>query len=968
MSKTPIAFSVSKGGKTVKPVAKPSAACAQPDPAKAGAMSHLPAPDIFAERKPEPFATPKPKAPKSAAAPAKTVRVLSPKPQPRAPQLQSNPVANGAPKLSRAAQMQAALRSAALSAGAAMPDVKSGAARVLHRARKGLQQARPAAVAQTATAQSAQPSVATSAPIPAPQTQAPKPKAPVFKVSSPKPQSAAPAPSPASAPAPAQPARKPSAAVVHLGAAAEALRAANALPDMVARFVPSMGKSAPRAAMTPVAALDDAPKAPSVQMSPEQIRTRAEMASVYAGLLGAEAPAGDLRDVLTAAREAEPLRALARTLQSAGLVAEIASAAEVTPDLWPAMAAMTNGQIVLVLRQRGGEMIVYDATCTDKRAHVDLAEFKEFFSGTLLHAEAPLEQLARAHSPKGDSGHWFWSQFGRFRRYFAEIALGSLVANLLAVAVALFSLQVYDRVIPHQSEATLWVLAAGAGIALLMEASMKIARARLMDGAGRQIELSVQSILMERILGMRSEQAGKSPSQLFSSMREFGSVREFFTASTIGTLADIPFIFVFLALVATIAGPVVWVLIAGGILMVLPGFFLQKKMLRLTVETQGASAKSSRLLHEAVFELDTVKTQRGEDRFRRLWAELTTLSAVKSSEQRKIAAALSFWSQGVQQATYVSAVILGTYLVFAGQFTVGSIIAVGILTGRTLGPLTQLSGTMARWGNVKAALDGLDTIALAEQDEEEGRSYLRREALRGNYELRKVNFRYDAEGGVDLDVPQLKIKSGEHLAILGANGSGKSTLLKLMSGLYEPSEGRILLDGTGMSQIAPRDLRRGIGYLGQDVRLFCGTLRENLNLTMMERDDARLMEALDFAGLGPFVQAHHKGLDLEIRDGGQGMSVGQRQSIGWARLWLQDPKICLLDEPTAALDQTLENTLVSRLEDWLQGRTAIIATHRVPILKLTERTLIMQGGRLTVDGPRDEVLARLNRQPQVKGA
>ena len=967
MSKTPIAFSVTKGGKTVKPVAKPSAACAQPDPAKPGPMSHLPAPDIFAERKPEPFATPKPKAPQSAAAPAKTVRVLSPKPQPRAPQLQENPVANGAPKPSRAAQMQAALRSAALSAGAAMPDVKSGAARVLHRARKGLQQTRPAAVAQTATVQSAQPSVAPSAPSPEPQTEAPKPKAPVFKVSSPKPQSAAPAPMPVSAPA-IPPARKPSAAVVHLGAAAEALRAANALPDMVARFVPSMGKSAPRAAMTAVAALDDAPKAPSVQMSPEQIRTRAEMASVYAGLLGAEAPAGDLRDVLTAAREAEPLRALARTLQSAGLVAEIASAAEVTPDLWPAMAAMTNGQIVLVLRQRGGEMIVYDATCTDKRAHVDLAEFKEFFSGTLLHAEAPLEQLARAHSPKGDSGHWFWSQFGRFRRYFAEIALGSLVANLLAVAVALFSLQVYDRVIPHQSEATLWVLAAGAGIALLMEASMKIARARLMDGAGRQIELSVQSILMERILGMRSEQAGKSPSQLFSSMREFGSVREFFTASTIGTLADIPFIFVFLALVATIAGPVVWVLIAGGILMVLPGFFLQKKMLRLTVETQGASAKSSRLLHEAVFELDTVKTQRGEDRFRRLWAELTTLSAVKSSEQRKIAAALSFWSQGVQQATYVSAVILGTYLVFAGQFTVGSIIAVGILTGRTLGPLTQLSGTMARWGNVKAALDGLDTIALAEQDEEEGRSYLRREALRGNYELRKVTFRYDDEGGVDLDVPQLKIKSGEHLAILGANGSGKSTLLKLMSGLYEPSEGRILLDGTGMSQIAPRDLRRGIGYLGQDVRLFSGTLRENLNLTMMERDDARLMEALDFAGLGPFVQAHHKGLDLEIRDGGQGMSVGQRQSIGWARLWLQDPKICLLDEPTAALDQTLENTLVSRLEDWLQGRTAIIATHRVPILKLTERTLIMQGGRLTVDGPRDEVLAHLNRQPQVKGA
>jgi len=966
LNKTPIAFSVTAGGKTVKSMAEATAPTAdpavKPEPAK-GPMSHLPAPDIFADRKPEPFATPRAK---SVAAPAKSVRVLSPKPQPQAPQLQEAPAANRAQNRSRAAQMRGALRHAAQRAQAVMPDAKSGASRVLHRARKSVTSAQSAALEATPQiaprpqeprAQSAPVSIAT------PMTSAAK--RPVLKIASPKPQGAAPkAVSPARPPAP--PVAKPSAAIVHLGAAVDAVRAANALPDMVARFVPGVGKSP---AKTPVAALEDASHpVDAPRMTPDQIRTRAEMASVYAGLLGADTPAGDLRDVLTTARENDPLRALARSLQSADLVAEIASTATITPDLWPAMAAMTNGQIVLVLRQRGGELIVYDATCTDKRAHVDLSEFKEFFSGTLLHAEAPLEHLSRAHSPKENSGHWFWSQFGRFRRYFVEIALGSLIANMLAVAVALFSLQVYDRVIPHQSEATLWVLAAGAGIALLLEACMKIARARLMDGAGRQIELSVQSILMDRILGMRSAAAGKSPASLFSSMREFGSVREFFTASTIGTLADIPFIFVFLALVASIAGPVVWVLIAGGILMVLPGVFLQKKMIRLTHETQGASAKSSRLLHEAIFELDTVKTQRGEDRFRRLWAELTTLSAVKSSDQRKIAAALSFWSQGVQQATYVSAVIFGTYLVFAGQFTVGSIIAVGILTGRTLGPLTQLSGTMARWGNVKAALDGLDAIAHSEQDEEEARSYLRREALRGQYELRKVMFRYDEDGGVDLDVPQLKISSGEHLAILGANGSGKSTLLKLMSGLYEPSEGRILLDGTGMNQIAPRDLRRGIGYLGQDVRLFSGTLRENLNLTMMERDDDRLMEALDFAGLGPFVKAHHKGLDLVIRDGGEGLSVGQRQSIGWARLWLQDPKVCLLDEPTAALDQTLENTLVSRLEDWLEGRTAIIATHRVPILKLTERTLIMQGGRLTVDGPRDDVLAHLGRKPKAKGA
>ncbi len=700
----------------------------------------------------------------------------------------------------------------------------------------------------------------------------------------------------------------------------------------------------------------------------DRMIARADLAVTYAGLLGVEAVRTDILEAMAASEaqgEAVHPQRLADGMRAAGLLAEVATAPTLTGDLWPALAQMTSGQFVLVLGQEGDSLSIYDPTCADKRTHVPLAEFEPFFTGFLVHAEAPIARLEKAHVPAAAPAHWFWGAFAQFRRPFAEVVLGSFVANLLAVAVALFSLQVYDRVIPHQSQATLWVLAMGALVALLMEAALKIARARLIDGAGRQIELGAQQLLMARILGMRSDVQGRSPSQLFSSMREFGSVREFFTASTVSSLADIPFIFVFLLLVASIAGNVVWVLVAGAILMVVPGFFLQKRMIRLTQETQGASAKAGRLLHEAVFELDTIKTQRAEDRFNRIWTELSALSALKSSEQRKLASTLTFWSQGVQQATYVAAVIAGAYMVFAGQFTVGSIIAVGILTSRTLAPLTQLAGTMARWGNVKTALDGLDGVAQAAQDRDDARHYLRRETLQGAFALREVQFRYDAEGAPTLDVPALQIAPGQKVAVLGANGSGKSTLLKLLSGLYAPERGTVLIDGTDMAQIEPRDLRRLIGYLGQDVRLFAGSLRDNLNLNLLERDDARLLRALDFAGLGPFVAGHPKGLDLEIRDGGQGLSVGQRQSLGWARLWLQNPAICLLDEPTAALDQTLETTLVSRLSDWLEGRTAIIATHRVPILSLTDRTLILQNGRLAVDGPRDQVLAHL---AKAKGA
>jgi len=685
-------------------------------------------------------------------------------------------------------------------------------------------------------------------------------------------------------------------------------------------------------------------------------RRRADLAATYAGLLGVDAIRADLLEVM--GEDVSP-KAMAEALKRSGLVTSLTMRDRPTPELWPALVEMTSGHVLLVLEQTDEAVIVFDTTCRDNRAEVPLADFRPYFGGLVLRADRALADLAERHGKAGPKAHWFWGELLGFRRQIFEVALGSFVANLLAVAVALFSLQVYDRVIPHQSTATLWVLAIGAGLAMLLEAFLRIARARLMDGAGRKIELKVQALLMDRLLGMRRGKAGQTPSGLFSAVREFGAVREFFTASTIGTLTDLPFIVLFLALVASIGGNVVWVLFAGAILMVLPSFFLQRRMIALTQQTQGAGIKATKMLHEVIYEADTIKAQRGEDRFRRLWSELSAVTSVASSEQRRLASTLTFWAQGVQQATYVAAVVVGTFLVFTGQFTVGTIIAVGILTSRTLGPLTQLAATMARWSNVKAALEALDEIALAEQDQAEGRTYLRRETVQGGYELREIGFCYDEESGQTLDIPGLRIEPGQRIAVLGANGSGKSTLLKLLSGLYRPTKGRVLIDGIDMGQVMPRDLRRAIGYLSQEVRLFSGTLRENLNLTLLERDDDRLMQALDFSGLGPFVRTHPKGLDLDIRDGGEGLSIGQRQSIGWARLWLQDPSVCLLDEPTAALDQTLEATLVSRLETWLEGRTAVIATHRVPILQLTQRTLILQNGRLAVDGPRDEVLRHL---------
>ncbi len=729
-------------------------------------------------------------------------------------------------------------------------------------------------------------------------------------------------------------------------------------PVIAFDFAATKGRRLRRVGAEPAAgAADPAPVRTAARFGAGP-RAAADLAAAYAALLGVETARADLLDAL-ATDDARTSAALATALSDAGLVTKVLRGQSPESTLWPALAELRDGTLLLILAQSGETVTVYDPDRPDNLAELPLGDLGQRLTGTILRADLPVAELSRRHATRAKPPHWFWGELATQRSLFGEIALGSLVANMLAVAVALFSLQVYDRVIPHQSLATLWVLAIGAGLALLLEAALRIARARLMDGAGRKIEMKVQTLLMDRVLGMRRGAEGRTPSSVFSAVREFGSVREFFTASTLGTLTDLPFVVLFLALVASIGGHVVWVLFAGAILMVLPSFFLQRRMMRLTEETQGAATRSNQLLHEVIYEADTIKAQRGEDRFRRIWSEVTALSSIATSEQRKLAATLTFWSQGVQQATYVAAVVAGTFLVFRGEFTVGTIIAVGILTSRTLGPLTQLAGTLARWSNVKAALEALDTVAEAPQDMEPDRSYLRREIIRGGFELREIAYAYDPEAGPSLDIPALSIAAGQKVAVLGANGSGKSTLLKLLTGLYAPGRGRVLVDGLDMGQIMPRDLRRSIGYLSQEVRLFAGTLRDNLNMTGLERDEDRLYAALDFAGLGPVVRKHPKGLDLTIADGGEGLSIGQRQSIGWARLWLQDPSVCLLDEPTAALDQTLEAAMVDRLATWLDGRTAIIATHRVPILSLTERTLVLQSGRLVVDGPREEVLAHL---------
>ncbi|GAB1361569.1 hypothetical protein MASR1M32_08050 [Rhodobacter sp.] len=501
------------------------------------------------------------------------------------------------------------------------------------------------------------------------------------------------------------------------------------------------------AARVSAATAGPARPAPAVRVAPprhsNRAINRARLASTYAGILGNEISVADLLEHLQLAADAAGgqigLAEVSAALKASGMTVRTVKAPELSDDLWPALAEMSNGQMVLVLCPAASGVEIYDPSAPDMRAEVPMPQFLQLYTGRVLQARATLADLETRHVESTAAPHWFWGEFRHYRRQFGEAAAGSLFANILAVGIALFSLQIYDRVIPYQSEPTLWVLALGVLLAVLFEAVLKIARATLLDNTGKRIELAVQQRLMNRLLGMKMGPGERKPSEIFAAMRDFGAVREFFTSSTVGMLADLPFLIVFLALVASIGGNLVWVLILGGILMVAPGFLMQKKMMAIAASTQGASTRSAKLLYESVFEHETVTTQRGEDRIKRIWAELVTLTAVKSSEQRHLTTVLSTWAQGVQQATYISAVVVGTYMVFAGQFTVGTIIAIGILTGRTLGPLAQVASMMARWSQVKSALVALEAVANARQAEEQDRKYLRRDRVAGAFELRGWN-------------------------------------------------------------------------------------------------------------------------------------------------------------------------------------------------------------------------------------
>ncbi|MCT4706595.1 type I secretion system permease/ATPase [Enterobacteriaceae bacterium H16N7] len=566
--------------------------------------------------------------------------------------------------------------------------------------------------------------------------------------------------------------------------------------------------------------------------------------------------------------------------------------------------------------------------------------------------DARVDEYIKPYQP-----NWFWKLALKDWRRYGDIMLVAMVANVLALAGMVFSMQIYDRVIPSQSEPTLWVLFGGVMLAIVFEFTMRMLRVYIADVVGKRADLRISDRVFARALRIQNNARPKSTGSFIAQIRELESVRELITSTTISTVSDIPFFLLFVFILWMIGGPLVFVVLLAIPLLLIPGLLVQRPLAHLSNEGMRESAIRNATLVEAVQSIEDIKLLRAEQRFQNQWNNTNDVAAAIGMKQRWLTSLLMTWTQEVQSIVYAVVLLVGCYLVIKGDMTTGALVGTSILASRTIAPLAQISGVLSRWQQAKVARKGLDALMQRPLDDPEQSKKVHKSRIYGNYQLDKVAFYYDEEEKVnDLEISSLTLRAGERIAILGRNGSGKSTLLQLLAGMQVPQHGRLLLDEISLNQLDTADLRRDMNLLGQQARLFFGSVRDNLTMGRPLASDEEIHQALLIGGALSFVQQQKNGLNYLINEGGAGLSGGQRQALLLARTLITQPQILLLDEPTAWLDEISEHQLIGNLAQWMGNRTLVVATHRMPILQLVDRIIVLDKGRIVMDGPRDMIL------------
>ena len=555
--------------------------------------------------------------------------------------------------------------------------------------------------------------------------------------------------------------------------------------------------------------------------------------------------------------------------------------------------------------------------------------------------------------------HWFWGTLAENKGIYRDVMVAALLINIFALAMPLFTMNVYDRVVPNKAVETLWVLGIGVALIVLGDLLLRSMRAYFLDWASARIDVKLSAQIMEKVLGTRYEAKPNSVGSFASNLRSFESVRDFITSATVVTLIDLPFGIIFLIVIAWINPYMVLPALIGGAVVLIYSLSVQTKMHDLSETMYRASAQRNATLIESLVGLETVKSMGVEGQMQGKWEKSALFLSEVGSKLKLLSSSITNGTYALQQIISVAIVILGVYLISNGDLTMGGLIACSQLTSRGLAPISQIAGLFTQYHTAATSLKSLDEVMGKPVERNKGVNFLSRPAFKGEIEFKNVSFKYPGSDELALNRVSFRIRPGEHVGLIGRMGSGKTTINKLILGLYQPTEGAILIDGIDARQIDPAELRRSIGYVQQDNHLFYGSLRENITLRHPHADDHSVLQAAQVGGIADFVNAHPKGFDLEVGERGDTLSGGQRQGVGIARAFVTQPQIVLLDEPTSAMDHSGEETVKRNIAQATADKTMIVISHRNAMLELAERLIVIDSGQVVADGNKEDVTAAL---------
>ena len=629
----------------------------------------------------------------------------------------------------------------------------------------------------------------------------------------------------------------------------------------------------------------------------------------------------------------------------------------------PVLVPLKDGRACVVRAFEGPQAVVLWPETGLQEYRIALAELQHLARGELLVVKMPTRHHNETLAPmQGAAFQWFWNTIWRFRHFYVESMVATVVANLLTLASVFFTMNVYDKVVPTQAYASLWTLAIGTTVAVVMEFVMRWLKARLVDLGGKKADLAINALLLREIMAIRLEHRPQSVGIFASSMRDFESLRDFFSSASLVMLADMPFVLMFLALIAMIGGPVAWVPGLAVPLLLLVGLWAQLPLIKAMRENMKESGDKQSVLVESVLNLELLKAHNAESFLQRRWEASNQAAAESYKKIRSLTNWILGLTSAVTQMVTVAMVVVGVYLIHSNQLTLGGLIACVILSGRALSPLAGVMSLASRYQQARSSLETLDGLMKRPRDRVDGRHYVVPDVIKGELQGIDLEFAYPGEHKIPvIRKVSMHLQPGQHVAMLGRVGSGKSTLLRLMAGLYAPQGGSLRVDGIDAQQIEPAELRSYVGYVGQDAQLFMGTLRDNLILSDSWISDTRIHEVLRLLGIHEMVASHPRGLDMPITEAGGGLSGGQRQMLAIARMMLREPRIVFMDEPTANMDQNTETQVITVLKGWLRGRTLLMSTHRPQLLEWADTIAVIDKGQCVAVGPKHEMIEKLSR-------